>query len=49
MIQLHADRLTEDQGFYLSKELNDTAVTNILGNCIIVSEGMERVSYRRSA
>lgn len=32
--QLYADRLPEDQRFHLQNELDDPAVTNILGECI---------------
>lgn len=36
--QLYADQLSEDQRFHLQNELDDTAVTNILGDCILAPQ-----------
>ena len=36
--QLYADKLTEDQRFHLQNELDDVAVTNILGDCVLAPQ-----------
>jgi len=36
--QLYADQLPEDQRFRLQNELDDAAVTNILGDCILAPQ-----------
>jgi hypothetical protein len=36
--QLFADQLTEDQRFHLPNELDDVAVTNILGDSILTPQ-----------
>jgi len=36
--QLYADQLSEDQRFRLQNELDDAAVTNILGDCILAPQ-----------
>lgn len=43
--QLYADQLTEDQRFHLPNELDDTAVTNILGDCILTPQSPSRSSF----
>jgi hypothetical protein len=36
--QLYADQLSEDQRFHLQNELDDAAVTNILGDCVLTPQ-----------
>jgi len=36
--QLYADKLTEDQRFHLQNELDDVAVTNILGDYVLAPQ-----------
>ena len=44
--QLYADQLTEDQRFHLPNELDDTAVTNILGECILAPQSTLTLTLR---
>jgi len=36
--QLYTNQLSEDQRFHLQNELDDVAVTNILGDCILAPQ-----------
>jgi len=38
--QLYADQLPEDQRFHLQNELDDTAVTNVLGEYILAPQSI---------
>ena len=46
--QLHADQLSEDQRFHLQNELDDTAVPNILGDCILTPQLTSHSSFNNS-
>ena len=43
---LYADRLSEDERFHLQNELDDAAVTNVLGDCILAPQSTLRLILR---
>lgn len=47
--QLYADQLSEDQRFHLQNELDDEAVMNILGHCILCATIDLRLIFRLQA